>query len=379
MQINRSNSPKKIVIIGAGIVGASTGYQLAKKGAEVIIVDRHEQGQATDAAAGIICPWLSQRRNKAWYKLAKGGAAIYPKLVEELANDGETDTGYARVGAISLHTDEKKQIAMRDRALKRRDDAPEIGKVTLLDQKETKRRFPLLSEEYSSIHVSGAARVNGRKLRNALLRGAKKHGGKLIEGDATILHEGSTVTGVSVDENILKADTVIATTGVWMRELLKPLDIEFDVTPQRAQIMHLKMPDTDTSKWPVVMPPTDQYMLTLDDSRIVIGATHENNVGLDHRITAGGVYEILTKAITIAPELENSTVLETRVGFRPVTPGFLPVIGPLPSYQGLLLANGLGSSGLTMGPFIGKQLAKLALDEQPDIDINNYDVAGALQ
>ena len=47
------------------------------------------------------------RRNKAWYKIVKGGARYYSSLIQQLEEDGETDTGYNRVGAISLHTDEK--------------------------------------------------------------------------------------------------------------------------------------------------------------------------------------------------------------------------------------------------------------------------------
>lgn len=98
---------KKCIIIGSGILGASTAYHLAKKGVNVIVIDRNDQGQATDAAAGIVCPWLSQRRNKAWYNLAKNGARMYHKLINELQKDGEEDVGYAQIGAISLHTDEK--------------------------------------------------------------------------------------------------------------------------------------------------------------------------------------------------------------------------------------------------------------------------------
>lgn len=69
---------KKVIVIGAGILGASAAYQLAVMGAEVLIIDRQDPGQATDAAAGIICPWLSQRRNQAWYRLAKAGRASIP-------------------------------------------------------------------------------------------------------------------------------------------------------------------------------------------------------------------------------------------------------------------------------------------------------------
>lgn len=67
---------KSHIVIGAGILGASAAYHLAKAGAKVTVIDRKDPGQATDAAAGIICPWLSQRRNKAWYALAKGERPI---------------------------------------------------------------------------------------------------------------------------------------------------------------------------------------------------------------------------------------------------------------------------------------------------------------
>lgn len=370
---------KRFIVIGGGILGASTAYQLAKKGADVIMIDRNDEGQATDAAAGIVCPWLSQRRNKAWYQLAKGGASIYPQLIKELANDGEIETGYARVGAISIHTDEKKLVAMKERAIKRREDAPEIGDVTLLDTAQTKAMFPLLNDEFRSVYVSGAARVDGRALRNALIRGAQKHGASIVNGNASLVHKGPHIIGAMVNGDTIKADVVIATAGAWMDQLLQPLGIAFDVVPQRAQIMHLHLPYLDTSKWPVVIPPNNQYMLAYNDNRIVIGATHENDVGFDYRVTAGGLHEILTKAMEVAPGLATSTVLGTRIGFRPFTPGFLPVIGPLPGYDGLLLANGLGASGLTTGPFIGKQLAKLAFGEATEIDLADYDVAGALK
>ncbi|MBY7142764.1 FAD-binding oxidoreductase [Virgibacillus sp. NKC19-3] len=368
----------KFIIIGGGILGASTAYHLAKNGAEVTLIDRKDKGQATDAAAGIICPWLSQRRNKAWYRLAKGGARIYPHLVQELASDGETETGYKQVGAISLHTDEKKLTAMYDRAHKRREEAPEMGDISLLNTKQTQEMFPLLSDRFGAVHVSGGARVDGRKLRDSLLRGFKKHGGVLRHGEATLLSSGHQVTGVQLHSEIIEAETVIATSGAWMNELIKPLGVSFEVTMQKAQILHLKIPTVENTDWPVVMPPNNSYLLGFHDQRLVVGSTHDDHTGFDTRVTAGGVHEILTKALEVAPALANSTVLETRVGFRPFTPGFLPVLGALPGYAGLLLANGLGASGLTMGPYVGTQLAKLALGMELEMDLTDYDIAAAI-
>ncbi|WP_238654970.1 NAD(P)/FAD-dependent oxidoreductase [Paenibacillus piscarius] len=364
----------KIIVIGAGILGASTAYQLAKRGAEVVVVDRQDPGQATDAAAGIICPWLSQRRNQAWYRLAKAGARFYPELIGELMQGGETHTGYARVGALSIHTDEGKLGKIEERARMRLADAPEIGEITRLTAEETRARFPLLAEGVASVHISGAARVDGRALRDALLRSAQRQGAVLLGGDAALHVEPGRVTGVTVGGDILPADEVIVCAGAWANSLLRPLGLDFKVSYQKGQIMHLEVADQqNTEEWPVVIPPSDQYLLAFAGGQIVIGATHENNIaGYNTRVTAGGMQEILNKGLEVAPGLSEGIYREIRVGFRPFTPGYLPVIGAVPGWEGLLAANGLGASGLTMGPFIGCQLAKLALGLEPDIPLEDY-------
>lgn len=371
---------KKIIVVGAGILGASTAYQLAKIGADVLIVDRKDNGQATDAAAGIICPWLSQRRNQAWYRLAKAGARFYPGLIEELKIEGETETGYAQVGALSIHNESEKIEKMVERANQRKADAPEIGEITRLHAKETRALFPLLAEGYHSVHISGAARVDGRALREALLRSAQRNGAVLLNGDADLQFESDRVTGVAVGTESFPADVVIVCAGAWADRLLQPLGIHFQIRYQKAQIMHLQVPGReDTGDWPVVMPPSDQYLLAFNRRKIVIGATHENEIeGYDTRVTVGGMQEILNKGLEYAPGLANCTFQEVRVGFRPFTADFLPVIGAVPGWSGLIAANGLGASGLTMGPFLGSQLAKMALETPLDIDLNDYDIRKAM-
>ncbi|WP_338749382.1 FAD-binding oxidoreductase [Bacillus sp. FJAT-52991] len=368
---------KTYCVIGAGILGASTAYHLAKAGAQVTIIDRKDEGQATAAAAGIICPWLSQRRNKAWYRLAKGGARYYPELIAELEQLGETNTGYAKVGALSLHEDEEKLMKMKERALKRREEAPEIGEVTILSPAEAKALFPPLRDGYGAVHVSGAARVDGRALREALLAAAKKLGAIFIEGDAQWLEDTPNNRKIKVNDQVLSFDQIIMTAGAWAKSLLASLGVQANVEPQKAQIVHFMLPNVTTNEWPVIMPPNDQYILAFDD-RIVAGATHENDVGFDTRVTASGMHEVLDKALHVAPGLADGTIIETRVGFRPFTPGFLPVFGPLPGHEGLLFANGLGASGLTMGPYIGAELAKLALGKETDIPLEDYAVTSAM-
>jgi len=368
----------RYIVIGAGILGAATAYHLAKLGADVVVVDRKDAGQATDAAAGMICPWLSQRRNKAWYRLAKKGAAYYPRLIKQLQVDEEQETGYKQVGAISIHTDIEKLKQMEERARIRKEDAPEIGEITMLTEEETRNMFPLLKKGYASVHISGAARVNGRALRDALLRGAEKYGANIVNGSAALVGGNGTVQGVKVGKELIAGDCVVITAGAWADELLAPLGVRLLITYQKGQIVHLKLKNQLTDSWPVVMPPGDQSILAFDGGEVVVGATHENHTGFDLRVTAGGLHEIFSKAFEVAPGLQDGEVIDVRVGFRPFTPNFLPVIGEVPSYEGLYLANGLGASGLTTAPFLGSQLACLVTGRELEIDLAEYDIRGAI-
>ena len=62
----------KVIVVGAGVFGASTAYHLARTGAEVVVFDRADDGRATAAGAGIVCPWLSAREDEAWLAIAFG-------------------------------------------------------------------------------------------------------------------------------------------------------------------------------------------------------------------------------------------------------------------------------------------------------------------
>lgn len=377
---------KTVIVIGAGILGSSTAYQLSKLGAKVLLIDREEPGQATAAAAGIICPWLTQRRNQAWYRLATAGARFYPELIAGLRQEGESDTGYAQVGALCLHHDEEKLHRMEQRAYQRREAAPEIGEIARLGSDAIRELFPPLAEGYGAVQVSGAARVDGRALRDALIRAAVRRGTVRISGDAELLYDSGRVIGAAVGADRYEADVTAVCAGAWARPLLAPLGVAFNVTYQKAQILHLGLDlegladsSRDSGSWPVVMPPSDQYLLAFEAGRVVMGATHEDNVkGYDTRITAGGVHEVLSKGMAVAPGLADSSLIEARSGFRPFTPGFLPVIGAVPAWEGLLAANGLGASGLTVGPYLGLQLAKLALGHRLDIDLDDYKLDSAM-
>ncbi|GKV67895.1 putative oxidoreductase YurR [Sporosarcina sp. NCCP-2716] len=362
---------QKIVIAGAGIAGCSAAYELAKRGCTVTVIDRADTGRATDAAAGIICPWLSQRRNQDWYRLVRLGARHYGGLIAELEQLGEKETGYRKVGALQLYSDEAKRDKAYERALARREEAPEIGDIEKVDTYQIAKLYPPAAAGYAGLHVSGAARVDGRKLLQALRRAAEHHGAEFIAGNAQLENDGSGTLRIQVDGRLYTADRLIWATGAWPPDF-ESLGLELAVRGQKAQIVHLDPHEEQAKDWPVVIPPGDQYLLSFDDGRVAAGATHEDDDVFNPSVSAGGIREVLDKALDVAPGLRHAEWVGARTGVRPFTPGFLPVAGEVPEHPGMYIINGLGASGLTAGPFIGKLLAQICTGEETDADMAPY-------
>jgi D-amino-acid dehydrogenase len=364
----------RIAVIGAGVLGASAAFHLALAGAEVVLVDQAQPGRATAAGAGIISPWTSDRLDSDWYRIAAAGARYYPELIALLAEAGETETGYRISGALQVAADAVELDRVERLARTRQAAAPEAGAVTRLSPDEARRVFPPLHPELGAIHIAGAARVDGRLLAAAFCNAAGGRGAKVLAGPAGLLARAGRIAGIMVGHEVMEADRVVVAAGAWAPTLLAPLGVDLAVWPQRGQISHLRLEGVHTSEWPVVLPPGGHYLLAFDDSRVVVGATRETGAGFDYRVTAAGQAKVLNEALTIAPGLASATLIETRIGFRPVGPGIRPMLGTVEGFaERLIVGNGLGPSGLTIGPYAGRLLAQLAIGETTDIALAPYD------
>ncbi|MBV8523189.1 MAG: FAD-binding oxidoreductase [Acetobacteraceae bacterium] len=363
----------RVAIIGAGVLGASTAFHLALAGVEVVVADQGHAGRATAAGAGIVSPWSSGRVDPNWRRIADAGALYYPTLVQLLGEEGEFDIGYRRVGALSVAADEKELDRIEQEVRARRAEAPEAGEVTRLPPREARALFPPLCLDLAAVHVSGGARVDGRLLANALRCAAERRAARFHSSAAKLLARDGRVIGIRLAAEAIEADCVVVAAGAWAPELLKPLGIGLAVTPQRGQIIHLRLEGADTEAWPIVLPSGSHYLVAFGGSRVVAGATRETGAGFDYRVTAAGQAEVLNEALAVAPGLGPATLVETRIGFRPIGPDLSPMLGRVAALNGLIIGNGLGPSGLTIGPFAGRLLAQLAMGEEPELDLTTYD------
>lgn len=362
-----------VVVLGGGIVGAAAAYRLMRRGVRVVLVDREDQGQATAAGAGIISPGTTLHPRPEYYPLADRSVDYYKELLEQLTHDGERETGYNQAGLmhVALDENEARSLPTLLRFFKKRqsEGAPLVGAVRLLDSKETTELFPALGPTYGSAYSSGAARVDGNALRSALLRAAVRRGVKIVHGSGTLETKTGRVIGVRVSRELLPADGVVIATGSWTGRMKAEMGVQLPIEPQRGQILHLRMGRVSTERWPIVM--SSIYLLTFPPDRVVAGATHES-VGFDSRATVGGVHEVLSAALRLAPGLADAEWGEMRVGFRPVTPDGLPVLGFLPDLENVFVAAGHGAFGLQLGPYSGALAADLLFGDIAPLDLNPY-------
>ncbi|MFG2073287.1 NAD(P)/FAD-dependent oxidoreductase [Nonomuraea maritima] len=353
---------RRVIVVGAGIAGAGVAFALARRGADVTVADPGLPGQATQASAGIIAPWASTVEGP-FYDLYAAGAAYYPQVVGLLAEAGVLRTDYRRTGALVVHEDPAVLDEAQARAETRaRASGGVAGEVSRLGGDDVRALVPVLAPDLEGVFISGGARVDGRTMCEALLEGAARHGARRLTGAARLLPGGGGMPRVVVGTDEIEADDVVVAAGAWAADLLEPLGVRPGVEPQRGQISHLRVEGHDTSGWPSVHPLSHHYLVAFDDSRVAVGATRETGSGFDVRVTARGQWQVLADALRIAPGLADATLIETRIGLRPLPSGGLPIVGALPDRPGVHVVAGFGAAGLTMAPYVGDALARAILD-----------------
>lgn len=363
----------RIAIIGAGIVGATTAYHLSKQGAKITIFDE-ETGQATKAAAGIICPWLSQRRNKDWYQLTAQGAAYYPQLMQQLAEDGIKDLPYKQVGALVFKKTDALLEKLTHIALERREAAPRIGELQAYPSGAIEQFIPGWQGTHGALYCEGGGRVDGKKLVEQLLAIAQQKGATLIKERVSLRpseEPGRVVIETSHGTQVF--DQVIVSAGAWVKELIEPLGYEVDVRPQKGQLIELELQtDEETGDWPVCMLHGEIDILPFENGKIIVGATHENEQGFDLTADEALQEKMYQEACEVYPALQQAVRSGFRIGTRAYTSDFLPFFGAVPELPNVFVASGLGSSGLTSGVWIGELLSRLVLDQPLDFEIESY-------
>ncbi|MBO0453052.1 NAD(P)/FAD-dependent oxidoreductase [Candidatus Enterococcus murrayae] len=339
---------QKIAIVGGGIIGMTLANYLDQKNYQVTLFDE-PTGQATKASAGIISPWLSKRRNKQWYQLAKDGAAFFPKLIQDFQID---HTIYQQSGTLLLRPEHQldELLALAE---ERKASAPEIGTIERLSGEQTQQELPLL-KPLSALKISGGGRLDGKAYLIHMRKKAEEKGIHFIPQRVQLADEQTILFG----EKKEAFDQIILTVGPHLKELLTPLGYQVDLRPQKGQLLVFQTAIKNSGDFPVAMLDGEADLIPFLAGKILLGATHENDAGWDLRETPEAFEQLTSGAHRFLAEPEKLLAAPShyRVGTRAYTSDFAPFFGSLTDH--VLVASGLGSSGLSTGPYIGYLLAQ---------------------
>lgn len=370
----------RVLIVGAGIIGTLTAWELRRRGLAVTLLDPSPAHGATRAAAGMLAPVSEvQYGQDALYPLMLASAAEYPRLISELSQATDLPLGYRPTPTLVLAADQADRTALADLQQVQRRAGMQIEEITV---SAARRLEPALSPRLASAFlIPGDHQVDPRVLVTAALDGLRRPGPvagagsgppvDLITRRATALTcdaTGSRVTGVVTDDGSrVPADVVVLTSGLQATRIEGlPAGLRVPLRPVYGDILRLRTPArllapgettlfTRTLRAQVHGYPV--YLVPRADGEIVLGATSRED-GLDAP-NSGGVFQLLRDASSIVPGLWETELHEVMARARPGTPDDLPVIGTDPQLSGVVLSSGYFRHGILLAPLGARLTADL--------------------
>jgi len=356
-----------VVVVGGGAIGAACAREIARRGANVALLEPGtDEGQGWRAAAGMLAPEIEARQEDD--PLVPFGVAGRERLVEvsaELTESVGLDIGLWQEGMAQVAFTEEDAGELRDRVAYQRQQG-------LLcdwhDAEETAARWPWLGPAYGAIWAPAGGAVDPVRLVEALRADAQRAGATLITDRATgIERQGDRVSAV-IGRERYAAESVVIAAGAWS-PLIDGLPRPLAIAPIRGEMAALPMPGGMT---PAIVYGKGAYLVARGDE-VVVGSTMEF-AGFRNEVTSAGLARIFTGVSQICPELARQPVRRTWAGLRPVSPDGRPIIGADPDLRGLWYATGHGRNGILLSAITGLLLQQLIAGEPTAVeDLSAFD------
>ncbi len=344
------NRTTDVAIIGGGVVGCSIAYQLGKRGIRSTVFEKDRlASSASGATAGIVGPiWYVDRTIEPYFEMAMRSLDMFPKLTEELKVAG-VDPEYRDSGVMKVALTDELHDVLKENLIWQ----GELGiGVHWIDRDELREREPHITPEAQGAVLSPQeGSIRGEAFVNSLAHAASALGAVILERtEVTGLEfDGSRVIGVRtvLNETHYANHTVLAA-GAWTGLADRWLPETIPVRPVKGQRITLRMPGFLPSG-PI------QSVIPRNDGTMLAAATREEGV-FDHRITAA-VQEMFNNATAVYPMLRDAEFVGARAGIRPGSPDGMPILGPVPGWEGVSVASGHDHVGIILSPATGVDMA----------------------
>lgn len=368
------------VIIGAGVIGASIAYQLAKRGVEVILLDKNEPASGTSGACdGLV--FCQSKKPGIHLTMALESKNILESLKGQLPCDME----YVADGGLVTIESEAEYEAMAQYVKNQQTGGLD---VSLIDGKEARELEPALSERILGAAYSPVdGQVNPLTLNLGLALGARNLGAQLCMHEEAVSIEvaGNRVVGVTTTRGRIATGTVINAAGIYAPAIAEMIGLELPIKPRRGQLLVTealpKMLKTCmisasyiASKYDPSLAAEGARAVSIEQTEagtLLLGSTREF-VGFDRSTTPDGIARISANATRVLPGLEKVQIIRTIAGLRPYTPDGLPILGRVDSLEGFIMAAGHEGDGIALAAITGHLIAQLVTSDQTDIPLDQF-------
>ncbi len=349
-----------VVVVGGGVMGASTAYHLAKKGCtNVLLVERERLfgTQATGKCAGGIRHQFSTEIN---VQLSKLSLPMLHRFEEELGQPIDLNPcGYL----FLLTQQENLEFFRQDVEMQQRLN---VG-TEWLEPQDIAARVPeidmngVLAATYNpndgladpSSVVQGYIRAAGR-LGVALRTGVEV---------TDILVEGGRVRGVVTDQDTVSTPIVVNAAGPWAQVVGEMAGLEIPVVPLRRQIVVTGPLPKLRRGFPFVIDFARSLYFHPEGEGLLTGMSNPNETpGFDQTVDRAWELVHLEAAIERLPMLERASLANRWAGLYEVSPDAHPILGRVREREGFFCINGFSGHGFMHGPVCGLLLAEEILD-----------------
>jgi glycine oxidase len=331
---------RRVVVVGGGVVGCATAYQLARAGLDVTLIERDSiAAHASGHNAGNLNP------------LHGTPTALIPFALESFRMHREVRAELTQLGCASYAVLPVKRVHLGFDESDRRplEEAATLFETTSgfssvwLGHKDVHQIETRLAHDISfGVLTEGNLTLDGRAFSRSLADGAVRNGAAIIHETATgIAASGDRVTGIQTGRGTIPCDELVLATGPWVADTESWLGIRVPVEPVKGEILLMQI-SGEPPRYDFTWGPTSLYQR--GEGQVWIGVT-TRNCGFDPTPTAEAKDFLLDRADRIMPGIRRAKLIEHVAALRPTTVSHEPVAGRAEGWRNVYLANGGGTKG----------------------------------
>ena len=362
------------VIVGGGVVGASTAFHLAKRTAgRIIVVERNTAGAGpTSKTIGIVRLHYSY---EPLIRLASRGLEFFRNFE---AHTGAT-ADFSRTGFLLLARPDQLPGVEANVALQQR-----LGVVTsMLTTADVARLDPRMNVD----DVGGAAYepdsgyADGYAATAGFIGAARRLGVELWETTRAeqLLTAGGRIVGVATSRGTIETEQVLVAAGPWTPAVLATVDLRVPIEASRQQVVQLS-PPAGFGRLGVVIEDMTQgfYARPEGVASVLAGVLEEEaeQIVSPESFNQGVDFDFVQRVGALwahrYPQAADASFHGGYASLYDLTPDWQPVLGAVPEIGGLFIAAGFSGHGFKLSPALGECLAAVLCGEPPAVDITAF-------